>query len=244
MADGDREYVLILGAEDRTRTLAGRLVALECRGARAGDAAGALQALLSAPSPIRVGFLSGGHTIPDLGQTLDALGRQAPSGSLSWVVYGPRPDAPALAALRGAGVRFALFEPFTDEELRFVLNQARHDGQDSAVPRLDERVPADLRARVLTKTGEKVALVYNLSSTGAYLVTPRPTLRGGRVEVHFRLPSGDMALAAEVVWNNVPGNLRRGNAPVGMGVRFLDAPEEIRTRLLEYVAARARTYRL
>jgi hypothetical protein len=240
----EREQVLVLGPAERTRQIAGRLVALDCRGARASDLVTALQAQRTAPKPIHLGIVATDHGLDDLSLVLQALAAYAPLGGLRWIACGPPPHPSDRATLRHAGVRYALFEPFTDEELRFVLNQARHEGQTEAT-RTDQRVPADLRARIVARTGEKVALLYNLSPTGAYLVTPRPTLRGGEVRLHFELPPDwEVSIDGHVVWNNVPGNLRRGNAPIGMGVRFVDIPAEVRTRLLDYVAERAKAYRL
>jgi hypothetical protein len=46
------------------------------------------------------------------------------------------------------------------------------------------------------------------------------------------------------MWNNVPGNLRRPNAPVGMGVRFTEVPPEAKAALDRYIAERAKTYHL
>jgi len=46
---------------------------------------------------------------------------------------------------------------------------------------------------------------------------------GESLQVYVRsnkLPSGDRRISGEVVMTNVPGNLVRGNLPVGMGVRF------------------------
>jgi hypothetical protein len=243
MQERDREMVLILGAEDRTRLLAGRVLLFDYRSVRAADLDNALRVQAAAPSPIRVGIIAIEHGLDDLRGALRKLARGAPEGQIAWIAFGNGTDPAELAALRQAGVRFALFEPFTDEELRFVLNQAHHEGRRD-VPRIEERVPANLRARVETKTGEKVALVYNLSTTGAYLVTPRPTLRGGPVRIHLPLPAGETSVDGLVVWNNVPGNLRRLNAPIGMGVRSLDVSPEALKGLEDYVEERGRAYRL
>src|SRR6185369_15784924 len=144
--------------------------------------------------------------------------------------------------LRRAGVHFALFDPFTDEELRFVVNEAHHAGSPE-IPRIDQRVPTHMRARVTTKTGERVAVVCNLSTVGAYLATPRPALRGGTVQVMVPLDEGDVEVEGLVMWNNVPGNLRRPNAPIGMGVRFTEVLPEAKAALDRYIAERAKAYR-
>ena len=239
----ERELVLILGPEERTRMLAGRVLLMNYRSTRAEDLEGALRAQNATPLAIRTALISTDHRLADVRQALRDLADRSPRGGMQWIAFGRRPEAEQLAALREAGVGLALFEPFTDEELRFVINEAHHLGR-SEPPRVEERVPSNLRARVVTKTGERAALVYNISTGGAYLVTPRPALRGGPVEVFLTLPTGEAVLHGRVMWNNVPGNLRRPNAPVGMGVRFLDVPAEVLAGLLSYVEERSRAYRL
>jgi len=244
MQSGERQQVLVLGPEERSRALAGRLSLLGCcRGVRAIDLDGALRAQAASPRAFPVGFLASDHGLADLGDALRTLGEHGLGESMRWVAFGPRPGPGALGGLRRAGVEFALFEPASDEELRFVVNQALHR-DSSVVPRIEQRVPADLPARIVTKNGEKVALIYNLSATGAYVATPRPTLRGGSVQLLFSLPGGEVELGAQVMWNNVPGNLRRFNAPIGMGLRFTGVPSDVQEELLRWVDQRAQTYRL
>lgn len=240
----ERQHVLILGPEERGRTLAGRLSLLGCcRGVAAPHLDGALRARAASPRGFPAGFLASDHGLPDLADVLRQLAAHEPAGRVRWIAFGPRPEPAALGALREAGVEFALFDPANDEELRFVVNQALHRGAAS-VPRADQRVPADLPARIVTRNGEKVALIYNLSATGAYVATPRPTLRGGTVKLLFSLPGGEVALDAQVMWNNVPGNLRRFNAPIGMGLRFTAVPDDLQAELLGWIERRAQTYRL
>lgn len=234
----------MLGPEERARALAGRLSLLGCcRGVRVADLDAALRAQAANPRAFSVGFLASDHGLSDLAGALRVLGEHGEGGAMRWVAFGPRPTPEALAAMRRGGVGFALFDPATDEELRFVVNQALRS-EDSSVPRLEQRVPADLPARIVTKNGEKVALIYNLSATGAYVATPRPTLRGGSLQLLFSLPGGEVQLGAQVMWNNVPGNLRRFNAPIGMGLRFTGMPDELQDELLRWVEQRSQTYLL
>jgi hypothetical protein len=236
--------VLVLGPEERARALVSRLSLLGCcRGMRASDLDGALRAQAASPRPFPVGFLASDHELTDLPEALRTIGEHGAGGRMRWVAFGPRPGPEGLGSLRRAGVRFALFEPASDEELRFVLNQALHGGEVTVL-RAEQRVPADLPARIVTKNGEKVALIYNLSASGAYVATPRPTLRGGTVQLLFSLPGGEVMLDAQVMWNNVPGNLRRFNAPIGMGLRFTGVPGDVQQELLRWVDQRAQSYRL
>lgn len=242
MQHNDRPQILVLGPDEAARNLSGRLSLIGAgRGVRVSDLDTALRAQSAAAQPFSVGFLSSEHGLEDLPKALRGVGQARTSGPLPWVVFGPRPTSAVRANLREAGARFALFDPASDEELRFVVNEARY-ANAPALPRLEQRVPADLPARILAKNGEKIAVVYNLSITGAYVATPRPTLRGGSVQLSFSLPGGEASLQADVVWNNVPGNLRRFHAPIGMGLRFTETPADVQSELNGWVEERARAY--
>lgn len=224
------------------RQIGGHLLVLQYRGLHATDVTSAWRVVAAARSPIRVGLLASDHGLQAPGVSLREI-HAAGGHDLIWAVFGPRPAETDAVELRDAGARFVLAEPFTEEELRFVLNEAHHVGSTSS-PRHDARVPMSCRARVVTKTGERVALVCNLSAHGAYLATPRPALRGGTIDLFLPLDDGEVALRAQVMWNNVPGNLRRTQASIGMGVRFLDVPAEAAARLARFRAERRRAYQL
>jgi hypothetical protein len=238
----DRPHILVLGPDEPARNLAGRLSLIGAgRGVRVADLDTARAAQATTPKPFSVGFVSSEHGLHDLSKTLREIDEKNTAGPIPWIAFGPLPAAGERARIRQAGARFALFDPASDEELRFVVNEARH-ASTPALPRLEQRVPAGLPARLLAKNGEKVALVHNLSVTGAFVATPRPTLRGGAVRLSFSLPGGEASLPATVVWNNVPGNLRRFHAPVGMGLRFTEIPTDIRRELSAWVEERTRSY--
>ncbi|MDJ0866008.1 MAG: PilZ domain-containing protein [Myxococcota bacterium] len=237
-----RRPVLILGEREKGAPLAGRVLLLDYRALQAESPAAAAESLAEAPGEIRAVLLAEAAWAARYADLIGAMRAGAPS-ELTIVALGGRPDAGAISALREAGVRLALFGDFSDEELRFVVNRA-HRGIDDPELRTDERVPTDLVARVVTKTGERSALVYGLSCEGAFLVTQRPAMRGGRVQVGLKLPGQEVSLDAEVVWNNVPGNLRKGQAPVGMGVRFAPPAPETAAALRAYVKQRTAAYLL
>jgi hypothetical protein len=237
----DRKPVLVLAPERRARALSGYLLVLGYRAHQAADVTACLRSLADAPG-IRVGLLASDSGLASPAAAVREIG-DAFGTPLVWIVFGDRPDSDDAGPLRRAGARYALADPFTDEELRFVLNEAHHTGSPDA-PRVDQRVPVSFRARVVTKTGERVAHVCNLSELGAYLATPRPALRGGLVTLHLPLDDAALELTAQVIWNNVPGNLRRPNAPIGMGVRFADVPADAVPVLRRYLREREQVYRL
>jgi hypothetical protein len=237
-----RQQVLILGPAERARFLAGHLLLLDYRAAGAKNVAAALRILALASPPIRVGLLACDHGLADPAAALREIATLSPH-PLQWIAIGLRPDASEIEKLRDAGVHFSLFDPFSDEELRFVVREAHHAGSPEA-RRIEQRVPTLIRARVTTKTGERVAVVCNVSALGAYLATPRPAMRGGTVQVELPFDTGAVEVQADVIWNNVPGNLRRSNLPVGMGVNFTGVSPAAAVALARYIAERAKAYRL
>lgn len=237
-----RQSVLILGPAERTRFLAGHLLLLGYRAAGARELDAALRIVAQATPPTRVGLLATDHGLADVAAALRSITEFAPA-PLQWILIGRRPEASEIEVLRAAGVTFSLFDPFRDEDLRFVVSEAHHAGSPHAL-RTEQRVPTMLRARVTTRTGERVAVVCNLSTIGAYLATPRPAMRGGTLAMQLPLGGRAIDLSGHVIWNNVPGNLRRPNAPVGMGVAFTDVSAEAARALAQFVAERSNAYRL
>jgi hypothetical protein len=156
---------------------------------------------------------------------------------------GPCPDDETRYALGAAGIEFALWEPYDDGTLRFMLNE-RIAQRDEATGRIETRVPTTLFAKVEVGERRKDALVYNLSTSGLYLETPRPSVRGARVTVVLQLPDGELRAPAIVAYANVPGNIQRKGLPLGMGVRFTELAAEDGLRLHRYVEERAQRFRV
>jgi hypothetical protein len=59
------------------------------------------------------------------------------------------------------------------------------------------------------------------------------------VHVTLPLPEQELRVAGEVVATNVPGNLRKRNLPIGMGIRFLGLTREAEQRLLHFTNERS-----
>ncbi len=237
-----RDIVVNLGGPDASESLAARVVLLNYRALPARSPQGVLDIDARSANPVRCVVLAEGHGLADPARELPELTRQLRGDWIEYIAAGEFPKSTEVDALRDAGVRYALWQPYTHEELRFVINLAHYN--DIGKPRSASRVPTNVVAKVVSKTGERNAILYNLSLHGAYLITPRPTLRGGTVEMRAGLPGGDAVVDAEVVWNNVPGNLRRANAPIGMGVRFVDMDAEVYDALRRYMKERAAAFNL
>jgi hypothetical protein len=238
----ERQTVLLLPLEGRLDDLSGRLLLVHYRGRLATSVAEAERLLRAERPPIRAALMASEPKAADLSGALHALRKAAVGGVLRFIAVGPRPTEDGIRKLRSAGVDWALFDGFTDTELRFLLNQASADAS-SEERRVSMRVPTPLTARVKTSMGVKVALVYNLSSTGAYLETMRPSQEGAKISVELPLPNGTLELTAQVVSTNVTGNLRRENLPRGMGVRFEKMARDQESALLKYIEERAASFR-
>lgn len=214
----ERPSVLLLPLEGRLDDVTGRLLLVHFRGKVAPTLTDAERVLRTETPPIRVAMIPAQPNVADLPGVLAALRDAALGRALRFVALGAPPTPQERDALRAAKVDFALYHGFSDTELRFVLNAGV--SEHFAERRDDLRVPTPLVAKLKTPAGPKVALVYSLSTRGAYLETTRPSQEGVRIEVELPLPSGALELGAVVVSTNVTGNLRRENLPRGMGVRF------------------------
>ncbi len=181
---------------------------------------------------------------PDLDRTLAALRASAGKQVLPLIVTGTRPDAHERSLLRRAGLEFALWEPFDDHTLQFQINRVIAEASPPPSARHAARVPLNWPVRVRTGGREKHAKVYCVSAQGVYLATPRPSLPRALIHFSLPLPSGELRLSGKVVMTNVPGNLGRGNLPVGMGVRFTGQSPESERSLLAFTEERLQVLRV
>jgi hypothetical protein len=177
----------------------------------------------------------------DLGRALRALTRTAAGATLPLLVCGPRPDPAARSRLREAGAGLALWDPLDDHTLRFQVNRALSSARPQEIPRGALRVPTPWPVEVRLGSRSRSAHLYSISTRGAYLSTAGPALR--RTLLHMTLPLAEagerLRLAGEVVTTNVPGNLRRRNLPLGMGIRFLGLRPGAERVLQRYTEERA-----
>jgi hypothetical protein len=192
----------------------------------------------------KVALISTAFQLPELEPLVEPLRERFKLHSLSGIVFGPRPTAQLRAYLAELGFMLALWRPFDDNALRFQINRALAGGPRMGPTRRELRVPMDCHARVTSGNRAKDAIIYSLSQSGAFLATPCPSAKGARVEVDLQLPDRPLSLSARVMHTNVPGNLQRPGAPVGMGVRFLDASHHAQHELACVVEARRRTLHL
>lgn len=239
----ERSQVLLFGYGKAHDELAGRIVVLGYRALRANEVETAIELMQRQVQPVRVLMFPIDATFVSRADDLRRMSEASGALGLRMIVTGAQPSAAGLSALRRDGVRFGLWKGFHDADLRFTLNAALYDETRGQLrPAL--RVPASLVARVKSSVGEKAAMLYNLSTTGAFVETSRPGMPGGRLSLTIEFPDGAVETAASVVFANVPGNLQKPNLPLGMGVRFVGTAPAAAERIAKYVAERARGYEI
>ncbi|MGI9432202.1 MAG: PilZ domain-containing protein [Myxococcota bacterium] len=237
-----KAQAILLGFDDpvRQKSLVDRLWTVGLRAKGAPDVPEAHR-LMDMEGPFQIAIVE--SEADALAELISEFRKHISRAEARVLVFGSRISAPEIAAAREAGADFALWEPCHGSELRFVVNQAAYTETRGAI-RDQLRVPTQLAAFVHSGAGRKPAGVYNLSMLGAYLETPRPNGSGATILVELLMRSGSVHLDAEVVTTNVPGNLRRPNRPIGMGVRFLAPRPEQEEALRRFVDERACTYAL
>ncbi len=240
---GERSQVLLYDYGRAHDELAGRIVLLGYRTLRANDIETAVDLVRRQAQPVRVVMFPPEAQFTNRSAQLGRIGGAAGGLGLRMIVSGQRPAISELGALKRDGARFCLWRPFNDAELRFVLNAALYDPTRGEA-RPNVRVPTSLIARAKAASGEKPGLLYNLSTTGAFVETLRPNLPGGRIQLTIEFPDGAVALHAVVVFANVPGNLQRPNLPIGMGMKFEGMTGAQSERVAKYVSERVRAYEL
>jgi hypothetical protein len=239
----ERSQILLFGFGKAHDELAGRIVVLGYRALRANDVESAIELIRRQVQPVRVMIFPIDAPFAARADDLRRMAEASGALGLRTIVSGVQPGASLIGALRREGVRYALWKGFHDADLRFTLNAALYDDTRGEIrPAL--RVPASLVARVKSGAGEKAAMLYNLSTTGAFIETARPGLPGGRITLTIEFPDGAVTSAASVVFANVPGNLQKPNLPLGMGVKLVGVDAQTADRIAKYVTEKARSYEL
>jgi hypothetical protein len=239
-----RSLLVVDGGGEPLEPVARRIAALGNHVVRAKTPRDA-QELLRDPR-----YLLGAAVIPadvgvlDLRDVLHALRAGGRTGMLPMLACGTRPDPTARDRLRRAGVEHALWFPLDDHLLRFQVNRALAGGGPLRAARRAERVPTNWPVTFRLGGREKLAKIYSLSASGAFLATAQPSLPRTLVHVQLPLPQHDARVPAEVVMTNVAGNLAKANLPPGMGIRFRGMDEDTEAALLAFTLERTRALRV
>lgn len=230
--------VLILdGAGQRLTALAERVRTLGFSAVRAKTPEEAIDLLENPRFDFGAALVAPDLPVADLAGAIARL-RDRSARRLICLAVGPRPGPDGLARLREAGIELALWNPLDDATLRFQLNRAASAFACETLRR-EQRAPTDWRVRFFTGGRQKDAQVYSLSARGAFLATPRPSLRGASVALELPLPAESLAVGARVLYTNVPGNLQRSTLPVGMAVEFSVLTPDVADSIRRSVAERA-----
>lgn len=173
----------------------------------------------------------------ELSDRIASTGRPA-----TLLVVGEEPVAARKQALRATGVERALWEPYDESTLRFLVNAAVYDDLVGD-PRGEVRIPTTLRGRAYAGLHRKDVLVSSLSGAGAYLETPRPDPEGSVLRLEIDLSDGEdrPLFTRGKVRYALAADDGRG-LPTGMGVLFEALPGPDEARLRAFVHERARRF--
>jgi len=222
-----RRDVLVLGAESPPmQRLSQRIARLGYRTLPAKTPEQAHVLLRISRSMIGAVVLPPELPVLDLRRALCFMSALVFGSELVFLAAGPPPVSEERRRLRDAGVGLALFDPVDEATLRFQVNRALAGSLVVRGRRGALRAPGAWPVRVRVGSRCKETSLYDLSSSGAWLVTEAPSPRSSRVQVELPRELGGAALPARVVRTNVPGNLRQWNLPLGMSVVFEDPPLE------------------
>lgn len=167
----------------------------------------------------------------------DVVARVAPHTGVrpdQVVLLGPRLGPEARNRLRGRGVRWGLWEPHADRDLRFMGWSLLWSGSDRNL-RLEHRIPTTLLGRARCGGEVREVLVGDLSLGGAFVESGSPFRAGTRIELCIELPNRRVEIASRVRWVRRKSAKHLGRID-GFGVEFLDPPKELRSLLTEYLA--------
>jgi hypothetical protein len=134
------------------------------------------------------------HALGELRRSLTRKSGTEPS----LLVAGDEPNPRLRARLRSVGFSAALWAPFDDSELTFVLKSALTPHHDLS-RRREIRVPVDVTARLRSGKRREVAVLSSLSRCGAFIELSDPLRVGELVQVEFELASTLFRFFAEVV---------------------------------------------
>jgi hypothetical protein len=170
----------------------------------------------------------------EAGRVCDEARSPVAEGCVSLVVIGPPPAAEA----RAAGASWAVWEPFDDGDLRFVLNSAMALPSELA-PRSEPRAPVSLICWIQIGSTRSFGVLSSLSSRGGFVEMAQPLPIGTQAGLEFALGEIAIETGARIIYRNAPEDRRAPNLALGCGILFdgLDADEQERIRA--YVRQRA-----
>lgn len=251
MRFAERHCVLV--ADDRECTLGAmalRLTRIGLDPIYTNDADEAV--LLAAQEAKRLGAIAFpvSRPVDELDHMIKSVAERAGIQPDAMIPVGPRPnETEMLVALRERGIRWAVWDPYDDSDLRFVLSAVLARRADADL-RLEPRVPAHgMRARLYKGRLGRDVVVIDLSVSGAFLASDKPMPEDTVVSLELTLGARTMTIRSRVRWVRRDPDAERWDLSTGMGVEFEDVkPEQaaelrrfVQTRTADYVVTTART---
>jgi hypothetical protein len=158
-------------------------------------------------------------------------------------LLGERLDEDRCDALRARGLRWRLWSPYEDRDLRFLGRSLLWAGSDENL-RLEGRVPTALPGFAGRRGETRGVLVGDLSPSGALLESNNPFPAGSQIEIEIALPGGSVTLGAIVRWVAPPSTRHGAGRNRGFGVEFVNPRKDVVAQLLEHIDCEFRRFML
>lgn len=148
------------------------------------------------------------------------------------LVVGPQPGDETRDALRAAGAQRAVWEPWEESTLTYVVREMLAAPRQGSA-RKSVRVPVHFEAVLKSKSEKGAAQVTALSEDGAFLETDIECSEGEEVDLEFWLPDGPIAARGAV------RSVRGEDDSAGLGIAFTRVGQAEAERLVAFVRDRA-----
>ncbi|MEW6426538.1 MAG: PilZ domain-containing protein [Thermodesulfobacteriota bacterium] len=97
--------------------------------------------------------------------------------------------------------------------------------------RINRRVPAEFKVSYIHDGDYLISRSKDISIDGMFIYTENPPAVGENSTLVFVINDREVSVAATVIWVNLGGP----TIDHGMGVRFSDAPDDLRAEILKMV---------
>jgi uncharacterized protein (TIGR02266 family) len=184
---------------------------------------------LAQKTPFSLVALDGDLATPDLKKTVTLLRNDPSVKDLPLVMFMTPESSETHETLLGHGCAAIFSKPLDLAIVYGVL--ARLSGELRQTP----RIPVKFRVEIEEGTPDRELTCIDLSEGGMYLRTHKPLQEGSILHVKFTVPRDmeAMKLNAEVVRTAPLGT--KIEAEPGMGLRFVDMPEQAKLRIRNFV---------
>ncbi len=167
---------------------------------------------------------------------VEAIGPHTGIGPESIALLGSRVDEDRIERLKALGLRWHLWFPYEDRDLRYLCSFLIWYGSDLSL-RLDRRLPTALQCVATRRDESRDVVVGDLSASGAYLEMSHPFPSGSMLELELALPSGRIELRAMIRWVSATQDGPVFARARGCGVEFTGHSRAVVALLEEQVAA-------